>query len=152
MRITLSGPSRSLSLAVSVTRPVLCLEPAVIVSVRFVDSVKSPATAGSIGSATTVSVTSSSAVLFMLAEIVLVPPFSEIVAGSRSNDTRGPEGPSMKSIVMVVGFPTANITPSGNVPKVITTPWPSSTRSSSWAQTPSPVRVSFSQNLALPGP
>ena len=58
----------------------------------------------------------------------------------------------MKSIVMVVGFPTANVTPAGNVPKVTTTPWPSSTRSSSWAQTPSPVRVSFSQNLATPGP
>ena len=76
----LSGASTELSAAVIVTVPVLVLEPAAIVSVLSVLSVKSDEVAGDTAAAETVRVMSWLDSALRVAVTVVEPPFSEIEA------------------------------------------------------------------------
>ena len=84
--------STSLSTAVTVTNPMLTVEPAAMVSVFAVLSVKSPATAGDTADAATVTVV---AALDLpdspdsAAVTVAMPPFSEIELEESTSDTTG---------------------------------------------------------------
>ena len=86
---SLFGASTLLFTAVIVTVPVLEVLPAAIVSVLFVDIVKSPATAGLTALAETVTVMAALEAPDSVAVTVLDPPFSEIEDGVSTSVTTG---------------------------------------------------------------
>ena len=77
----LFGASTELPTAVIVTAPVLAVAPDAIVRTLFVDTLKSPATAGLTAVAETVTVTAALAAVDSVAVTVLTPPLSEIEDG-----------------------------------------------------------------------
>ena len=81
----LSGASVALSTAVTVTVPVLVVEPDAIVSVVALDSMKSPDAAGGAAAADTVTVVAALAVLSRVAVTVETPPFSETDDGDNES-------------------------------------------------------------------
>ena len=85
----LSGLSAALLTAVTVTVPVLDVDPAAMVSFVLVLRLKSPATAGETGAADTVTVTASLETALNSAVTVLVPPSSEIDDELSASDTVG---------------------------------------------------------------
>ena len=91
----LAAATMSLSTAVNVTVPVLVVEPAAMVSVLFVLSVKSAATAGETGAADTVTVTSSLEATLNAAVTVADPPFSGIALELSSSDNVGASSSSV---------------------------------------------------------
>ena len=95
----LFGSSLSLFTAVIVTVPLLVVDPAAIVSVVVLDSVKSDATAFVLAVADTVIVVAALDVPFNFAVTVVTPPSSEIDAGDKIRDTVGV--PSSSVIVSV---------------------------------------------------
>ena len=101
----LFAASTELPTAVIVTVPVLAVLPAAIVSVVFVDSVKSPATAGLTALAETVTVTAALAAVDSVAVTVLTPALSEIEDGVSTSVTIGASSSVMVS-VLLEGFAT----------------------------------------------
>ena len=95
-----------LSTAVIVTVPVLVVEPAAIVSVVFVDKLKSPDTAGLTAVAETVTVTAALDVPDSVAVTVLEPPFSEIEDGLSTSVTVGVPSSSVMVSVWFAGSET----------------------------------------------
>ena len=85
----LSGASTALFTALIFTVRVLVVAPAAIVSVSFVLSVKSPATAGETAAADTTSVTFSLDTPLSVAVTVVESPFSPIEAGLSTRVTVG---------------------------------------------------------------
>ena len=111
-RTVLSAASTALSTPVMVTRPVLAVLPAAIVSVLSLDRVKSSAAAGATGAADTVIVVSESDASFSVAVTLETPPFSEMEVGDRRNVTAGTvDVPS--SSVMVSETSAGPVTPEG---------------------------------------
>ena len=103
---SLFGASTALFTAVIVTVPVLAIEPAAIVSVLLVESVKSPETAGFTAAADTVTVTAALDAALRLAVTVLDPPFSEIDEGLSARLTVGVSSSSVIVSVWSCGFAT----------------------------------------------
>ena len=97
----MSGASTLLFTAVMVTVPVLVVAPAAIVSVVFVDRLKSLLVAGLTALADTVTVTAALEAPDSAAVTVLSPPFSEIEAGLSASVTVG----VASSSVMVICVP-----------------------------------------------
>ena len=97
----LSGPSTVSSTAVTVTAPVLVVEPATIVSSRFVLNSKSPVVAGDTAVADTVTVAASPIALLSAAVTVLTPPFSSTDEGVSTSVTVGASRSSSASSVIV---------------------------------------------------
>ena len=122
----LSGASVVLPTAVTVTVPVLVVEPAATVSVFALDSAKSAATAPVPAAAPTVTVTASLDALESVAVTVETPPLSEIDDGDNASLTVG--APSSSSIVSV-RWPAGSATPlpPEAVPETLTSLFGSST-------------------------
>ena len=95
----LFGSSLLLSVAEIVTVPLLVVDPAAIVSVVVLDSVKSPSAAFVPAVADTVIVVAALDALLNFAVTVVTPPSSEIDVGDRTKDTVG--SPSSSVIVSV---------------------------------------------------
>ena len=106
----LSGASVASFLAVTVTVPVLVVEPAAIVSSVALDRLKSPAAAFAPAAAATVSVTASLDPWFSTAVTVLFPGFvpscSSIVAGLNASIAVGVTSSSMRRRIAPVTVPT----------------------------------------------
>ena len=106
----LSGASVASFLAVTVTVPVLVVEPAAIVSSVALDRLKSPAAAFAPAAAATVSVTASLDPWFSTAVTVLFPGFvpscSSIVAGLNASIAVGVASSSMRRRIAPVTVPT----------------------------------------------
>ena len=101
----LFGASTLLLTAVIVTVPVLAVEPAAIVSLLFVDTVKSLLVAGLTALVETVTVTAALAAVDSVAVTVLTPPLSEIEDGVSTSVTIGASSSVMVS-VLLEGFAT----------------------------------------------
>ena len=108
----LSGASTSFPFAVTVTAPVLAVEPAAMVSVLFLLKVKSPDTAGA-----TVTVTASPDAFDSVAVTVETPPVSVIELGVSTSDTLGWSS-SSRVRVAFGGFATP--LPPAAVPETVT--------------------------------
>ena len=105
-----------MSTAVIVTVPVLLVAPDAIVSRLFVDTVKSPDTAGLTALAETVTVTAAVAAVDSVAVTVLTPPFSEIDDGlSTSVNTC-----ASSSVIVSVWFEGFDTPPPLAVPDTVT--------------------------------
>ena len=102
----LFGASTELFTALIVTVPVLVVSPVAIVSVLFVDRMKSPDTAGLTALAETVTVTVAVAAEDSVAVTVLVPWYSEIEDGLSTSVTVGVPSSSVMVSVWSEGFET----------------------------------------------
>ena len=102
----LFGSSLLLFTAVIVTVPLLVVDPAAIVSVVALDSVKSPATACVLAVADTVIVVAALDTPLNFAVTVVTPPSSEIDVGDRIRDTVGAPSSSVSVSVASEGADT----------------------------------------------
>ena len=114
----LSAASTSLGSAVTVTAPVLAVEPAAIVSVFVLDRVKSPDTAGDTAAAATVTVTASLDAPDNRAVTVEIPFVSVIEVGDSTSDTVGRA--SSSSRVRVASDGSDMLLPPAAVPDTVT--------------------------------
>ena len=120
----LSGASVALSVAVTVTSPVLAVAFAAKVSVVAALSVKSPAVAGGTAAAATVTVTATDDCRSSTAVTVDTPPFSVIGDGVSTSDACGA---SSSVIVRVTAAGAATPLPPADVPETVTSLLPEST-------------------------
>ena len=111
------GSSTSLSTAVTVTRPVLSVLPAAIVSSRFALNAKSSASAGDTGDAETVTVTSPVVAPLSCAVTRLSPPSSEIRSGDSASVTVGAAASSSVIVSLSAG---GSVSPPGPVTAAVT--------------------------------
>ena len=111
------GSSTSLSTAVTVTRPVLSVLPAAIVSSRFALNAKSSASAGDTGDAEPVTVTSPVVAPLSCAVTRLSPPSSEIRSGTAPASRSAPRRLSSVIVSLSAG---GSVSPPGPVTAAVT--------------------------------